>query len=372
MEPASIYNVEIKGGLNMKKIAIIGGGNGAHAAAADLTLKGYSVTLIEDARFKHNMQTVFDSLQIHVTGVVEGTATLTSVTTDLQKGVADAEIILVAVPAFAHKDYAYRLAPCLQEGQIVFIVPGTFGSLIFKKAMNDVGNHANIVFAESHTLPYATRIIEPGHVMIMSRFDPLKVGVLPAKETMRVCQILSELYDGIQPVESIVACGLNSLNPIIHVPGCILNAGRIEKARGDFYFYTEGFTSCVVRTAEGLDQERIRLLEAFEYNFETVNKGVGGPDASDDLHQVISENPSFASIKGPADVKGRYYSEDIPFGLATWAKLAQHIHVETSIMNSLVTLGSSILGKDCWTMGPSMADLGIQNMSIQEIKRFIE
>lgn len=35
----------------MKNIAIIGGGNGAHAAAADLTLKGFSVNLIEDARF---------------------------------------------------------------------------------------------------------------------------------------------------------------------------------------------------------------------------------------------------------------------------------------------------------------------------------
>ncbi|MDE8193399.1 NAD/NADP octopine/nopaline dehydrogenase family protein [Erysipelothrix rhusiopathiae] len=356
----------------MKNIAIIGGGNGAHAAAADLTLKGFSVNLIEDARFKHHMQTVFDTFQIHVTGVVDGIANLKSVTTDLQKGIEDAEIIIVAVPAFAHKDYAYRLAPCLKEGQTVFIVPGTFGSLIFKKAMEDVGNQANVAFAEAHTLPYATRIIKPGHVMIMSRFNPLKVGVLPAKETIRGCHLLSELYDGIQPVESVVACGLNSLNPVIHVPGCILNAGRIEKAQGEFYFYTEGFTSCVVRTTEILDQERIRLLEAFGYNSETVNKGVGGPDASDDLHKVISENPSFASIKGPADVKGRYYSEDIPFGLATWAKFASHLNIEAPVMDSLVTLGSSILEKDCWSMGPSMEDLGLKDLNIQQIKAFIE
>ncbi|WP_331836455.1 NAD(P)-binding domain-containing protein [Erysipelothrix piscisicarius] len=111
----------------MKKIAIIGGGNGAHAAAADLTLKGYSVTLIEDARFKHNMQTVFDSLQIHVTGVVEGTATLTSVTTDLQKGVADAEIILVAVPAFAHKIMHTALHHACRKGRSFLLFQGHLG-----------------------------------------------------------------------------------------------------------------------------------------------------------------------------------------------------------------------------------------------------
>lgn len=356
----------------MKHIAVIGGGNGAHAAAADLTLKGFSVTMIEDIRFKHNMQTVFDTQCIKVSGVVEGEAHLTAITTDLQVGIADAEVILVAVPAFAHKDYAYRLAPCLTEGQVVFIVPGTFGSLIFKKAMQDVGNTAHVVFAEAHTLPYATRIIEPGHVMIMSRFNPLKVGVLPASKTDETCTLLSHLYEGLVSVESVIACGLNSLNPVIHVPGCVLNAGRIEVAQGEFYFYTEGFTASVVRTTEALDQERIQVLEAFGYHAESVNKGVGGPKASDDLKQVISGNPSFASIKGPADVKGRYYAEDIPFGLATWAKLARHIGVETATMSSLVTLGTSILEKDCWLLGPDMDDLGLTDMNIEQIKQYIQ
>ncbi len=31
-------------------------------------------------------------------------------------------------------------------------------------------------------------------------------------------------YPQLEAVESVIACGLSSLNPIIHVPGCILNA----------------------------------------------------------------------------------------------------------------------------------------------------
>ncbi|MDE8086182.1 NAD/NADP octopine/nopaline dehydrogenase family protein, partial [Erysipelothrix rhusiopathiae] len=66
------------------------------------------------------------------------------------------------------------------------------------------------------------------------------------------------------------------------------------------------------------------------------------------------------------------YSEDIPFGLATWAKFASHLNIEAPVMDSLVTLGSSILEKDCWSMGPSTEDLGLKDLNIQQIKAFIE
>lgn len=40
----------------MTKIAVLGGGNGAHAAAADLTLRGFTINMYEDERFAPNMQ----------------------------------------------------------------------------------------------------------------------------------------------------------------------------------------------------------------------------------------------------------------------------------------------------------------------------
>ena len=42
------------------KVAVLGGGNGGHAAAADLTNRGFCVHMYEDARFAPNMQKVFD------------------------------------------------------------------------------------------------------------------------------------------------------------------------------------------------------------------------------------------------------------------------------------------------------------------------
>ena len=78
-----------------KKVAVLGGGNGAHAAAADLTLRGYEVHMYEDARFAPNMQKVFDTKTIELKGACgSGEVHVAMVTTDLQEAIADVKLIL--------------------------------------------------------------------------------------------------------------------------------------------------------------------------------------------------------------------------------------------------------------------------------------
>ncbi len=45
-------------------VAVLGGGHGAHAMAADLISRGFSVNLYEMPRFKHNLQELFDTRTI--------------------------------------------------------------------------------------------------------------------------------------------------------------------------------------------------------------------------------------------------------------------------------------------------------------------
>jgi opine dehydrogenase len=44
----------------LKRIAVLGGGNGAHAMAADLTMKGYEVNMCEMPEFKENISTTLE------------------------------------------------------------------------------------------------------------------------------------------------------------------------------------------------------------------------------------------------------------------------------------------------------------------------
>jgi len=50
-------------------IAVLGGGNGAHAVAADLTFAGYEVKIFEFPQFKANIQKVLETREIVKEGV---------------------------------------------------------------------------------------------------------------------------------------------------------------------------------------------------------------------------------------------------------------------------------------------------------------
>jgi opine dehydrogenase len=48
----------------LKKIAVLGGGNGAHAMAADLTLKGLEVNMCEAPEFKEGFGVTLERQEI--------------------------------------------------------------------------------------------------------------------------------------------------------------------------------------------------------------------------------------------------------------------------------------------------------------------
>ena len=354
-------------------VTVIGGGNGGHAISADLTLRGFDVCLYENAAFADRMQTVFDEKKILLDGAAAtGEAVLKQVTSDLSEAMEGAEVIFVAVPAFAHKATAEAMAPYVEKGQTIVFLPGTFGSLLLWKILKDQGKTDGVTVAETHTLPYATRLMGPGKSLIMSCFKPLKIGVLPAARTAETVEKLKIYYDCLEPVEHVIACGLNSLNPIIHVPGCILNAGRIEYAKGEFYYYTEGFTRCVARTTDAIDQERIAMLKALGCDWDIAAHGIGSTVETDDVFEAVAHNPSFARIKGPADFGNRYFQEDIPYGIASWVKMARALEVPCDTMAAMVQMGSILLEKDCMAAGYTADDWGISGRTREELIRYLE
>src|SRR5262245_47674167 len=139
------------------RVAVLGGGNGAFAAAGDLALAGHDVRLWRRDR---------DAVAQHL--AAGGSIAITDfrgrrqarpglITADLADAVRDAELIICPTPATAHADIAQRLAPHLGAGQVVFLPPGSFGSVLFAKAAVAAGNRAEVAFAESGTLPWLTR-----------------------------------------------------------------------------------------------------------------------------------------------------------------------------------------------------------------------
>ncbi|HET7124554.1 MAG TPA: 2-dehydropantoate 2-reductase N-terminal domain-containing protein, partial [Bradyrhizobium sp.] len=178
------------------KIAVLGGGNGSFAAAGDFALQGHDIRLwrrdavevaehraagsrimLKDANGRHDVQ-------------------LALVTTDIAEAVQDAELILCPIPAFAQEDIARLLAPHLGDGQVVFLPPATFGSMILATAVRDVGNRAAVSFAETGTLPWLTRKHARFEVAITIRAKRLPVGVFPLKAADHALEVIGRAFPG--------------------------------------------------------------------------------------------------------------------------------------------------------------------------------
>lgn len=138
-----------------KKVTILGGGHGAHTMAADLTLRGFEVTMYEMPRFKAGISKLFETKAIKISGAVEGVAHIHEVTDDIDKAVAGTRYVFLVCPAFAQNDYAQLLRGKLTKDQIFVCFPGAWGSLLFNHVFDGVEKP---IFAETDTLPYDTRL----------------------------------------------------------------------------------------------------------------------------------------------------------------------------------------------------------------------
>src|SRR5439155_24190588 len=108
-------------------VAILGAGNGGFAAAADLALAGHRVRLWSRSADALGPLVERATITLDAEGR-HGTAQLERATTDLGEAVEGAEVLIVPLPATSHEELAKRLAPCLNDRQIILLTPGTLGS----------------------------------------------------------------------------------------------------------------------------------------------------------------------------------------------------------------------------------------------------
>lgn len=364
------------GYLMVKKIAIIGGGNGGFAAAADLALAGYQITLYEDEMFSNNIQRLMETKTITLTGVGRnGEAKIHKITTNIKEAIEDVDIIMPITPAYAQKNLAEKLAPYVKVGHMIVLAPGsTGGALVLAKILHDKGKLSGVKIAEMHTLPYATRKTGPTSVNILLEVKKLYFAAFPAKYNQEMYEVVKELYPAVELVGDVLESSLNNGNPVSHPAPVVLNAGKIEYFKGEHYHYREGITPSVARVNEKIDLERQEICRKFGYKIigakERLNL-MGYVPERDTLYESYRDSEAFNPLKGPKDLNDRYLTEDTPCSLVALASIGDAIGVKTPVMDSVVTLASALKNEDYWQTGRDVKELGLDGMSIEEIKRFL-
>src|SRR5450755_1779727 len=171
------------------KIAILGGGHGCYAAAADLSEAGHEVVLWRRDTAALAPLVAYGSIILKDVAGARAVP-IAGATAHISVAVSGAELIVIASPASAQDDIARALAPHLVSSQVVFLPPGTFGSFAMAQIVRAAGNPAEVAWAETGTLPYLARKHGEREVNITVRAVRLPTGVYPARSAQRTIEVI--------------------------------------------------------------------------------------------------------------------------------------------------------------------------------------
>jgi opine dehydrogenase len=360
--------------MAIKKIAVLGAGNGGCAAAADLALQGYEVRL-----FSRSEATLIPIAKRGGIEVVENGeerfAAPYFTSPHLPPVVGGADLIIVAAPALAHEYLAKNLAAYLTGGQRILLNPGhTGGSLHFSHALRSSGCTADVRLCETVTLTYICRMPRPARVEIYRRTANLRCAAFPGKDTAGLVREIQQIFPNVVPAENVMETGFSNINAIMHPAGTLGNAGWIERTGGDFHYYREGITPAIASWIERVDHERLEVVKrvgvkpvTFLEIFYQAGLTSEEARASGSVLRAINESAPNRTIKAPATLDHRYIREDVGYGLVPMAEIGSLVGVKTPVMDALITLASAAHGSDYRTEGLTLEKMGLAGVRTQDL-----
>ncbi len=365
--------------MPIKKIAVIGAGNGGCAAAADLTLRGYEVRLF--SRSEKTLAPIIKRGGIElVENGEEKFATPFFVNTLLPAVVKGADLIMIAAPSVAHEYLANNVASYLTDGQRVLLNPGhTGGSLHFANLLRRAGCKAKVKLCETVTLTYICRMPAPERVEIYRRTAHLRCAAFPARETEEVVKEIQEVYPNVVAAENVLETGFSNINAIMHPAGMLGNAGWIENTGGNFCFYREGVTPAIAAWIQKVDDERLDIvrrlgLKPIPFVDIFFQAGLTSEEArrSGSILRAINESAPNRTIRAPAKLDHRYLKEDVGFGLLPMAEIGRSVGVRTPVIDALITLASVANRTDYRSEGLTLDKMGLAGMTAQGLAKVVQ
>jgi len=316
-------------------VAVLGASHGGFTTAADLALAGHTVRLW--GRSAEALGPLASAPTITLTAEGRaGAARLARATTDLAETLAGAEIVIAPIPATGHDDLAKRLAPHVNDRQIILLTPGTLGSYAIARELARAGARFPYALAETGTLPYLTRRTGPAAVSAPVRAANLPLGVFPASRTKQTVARLADLFAAVRPCVDALDAALTNAGPVIHPPLVLLNAGAIDGGRFDVH--AAGATPSVRRLIDVVDA---KLL------------------ASGLWSEIVT-------------LQHRYVTEDVAFGLALFESAGRAAGVDTPGVSGLLLTFRALLGRELSGRGRALEHLGLGDFSRREIRAFLD
>ena len=359
-------------------IAVLGGGSGAHAMAADLALAGHSVRMAELPAFAGP---AFDAVRAAGGIELEGTAPmggapgfarLAMATTDIAEAIRGVPLIMVVVPAYGHEAFMRILAEQAADDQLVVFHSSYFGSLVFARMLAEAGRSRGPLFGEAASLVYLTRLRAPGRVWIKAAKRVMPFAAMPAGRTPEALDLLAPVYPQFKAADSVFETSLNDASVLVHPVTTLLNLSRIEREgpyQSSFYDLTPGMG----RVMDEVDRERGAVQAALGLEPRSLPgmvREMFGIEA-DDCYAALTSTPGYAAQTTPDGLGHRYITEDVPFGLVPTAALGRAAGLDMSATEALVRIAGAAAGRDFSAAGRGLAAMGLSGMDADAMRRHV-
>ena len=364
-------------GEPLSRFCVAGAGHGGTALAAYLSLRGFPVTLYNRSAEKLGPIQASGGIELLAPDLPDfphGFARIERTTADMGEALADAEVIMVAVPANGHRYIAEQCAQHLRDGQLVVLNPGrTGGALEFQHTLEECSCQADALVAEAQTFIYASRLLNPGQVRIFRVKNNIPVAALPAYRTPEAVTRIRAAFPQFVPGDNVIKTSMDNIGAVFHPSVTVLNAARIESTHGEFDYYVEGITPSVAQFLEAIDAERVAVAEAMGFHAMTARQWLyfAYDAAGRTLHDAITANPGYAGIRAPRSLNHRYIWEDVPMSLVPIASLGDMLGVPTASIRAIIHIASILADTDYWAEGRTAERLGLAGLSLRQIRMLV-
>jgi hypothetical protein len=294
------------------------------------------------------------------------------VSSDAAEVVPGSSVVLLVLPAFAHKTTLVDIVPYLDEGAWVGAVPARGGlDYCAVRVLGDAGRSDVTVFG-LQTLPWACRIREYGQVVhVLGVKESVDAASRPTAHLDLIAPVLEQLLGvPIGKAGSILALTLANTGQIIH-PGIMYDLfsdwDGVPFGAEDIPLFYQGLSEEGARVLGGLSRD-VQLIRARLTRFGLDLAGVyplktwllrSYGDAIRDkssLRSAFVTNRAYAGLKAPVreaapgqfvpDFGARYLAEDVPYGLAVTQAIARLADVQTYAIDQIAAWANAQLSKE--------------------------
>ncbi len=356
----------------MTKLTVCGGGNAAHVLIALASQAGWEVDVFaplagEAKRLETGVAARGGLVARAGTRTIIGQPRRISPTP--AEVIPGAELILLALPAFAHGLILRAIADFLEADTTIVALPARGG--FDYQARSLLARPVQLVGLQ--TLPWACRIVTFGQeVDILGTKAVVDVAAWPSAIGPELVNGLEALLGlKINPVSSFLSLTLANTGQLIH-PGIMygLCHGReaITFSQAEIPLFYQGVDEATAELLQALSDEVQMLTGSLASQLPNLDPGEviplhqwlrrAYPDDIDDgrtLRSAFVTNRAYAGLKIPTraagpesvavDFTGRYLAEDVPFGLVVLRGLAEIAGAPTPTIDEVITWAQERLGK---------------------------